>query len=431
MADKTTTNETAVGTPTDADLIRIVQGGANLKMTRAQNRKALTTVVPADNTVLTWDAALADWVAEVSPALDASLLASAITPTDGDFLAANQLVAGVATPKKMTRAENRQNLTSGISPVANIASPRDGDFLRYTDLTAATLTVSNITAATDPVVTTTTHGLISGATVTIAGVTGMTGANGTWPVVVVSPTTFQIIGTTTAGVYAGTVTAVVPTGDWLPDNPRWRLIPDTKYTKANPINTSQITVVAGLADFVVGSPIRVKQTAVSYVYGIITAYSATTLTIAGAPLVFGGADDIEEIAVGNGDMLFEKLFYIQGTFQSGTDSATKLADDGQYYLWRKRKAYLVSFSATVTSDGGNMGRVTPVIGGSVVSTENTNTGPIFSATSGTWVHNSAVSINSSNYAIEFGDAVELQYTEHASGSSGEEDLHVLCVFVFE
>jgi hypothetical protein len=461
MADTTTTGETAIDAPTDATLFRVVKNNANFKATLAQIRKAFTTAVPADNTVLTWDAATADWSAEVSPALDASLLAAAIAPKDGDFLAANQLVAGVATPKKLTRASNRQGLTSGTSIVnvpSAVTSPRDGDMLRYSTLPTATLTISNITAdASEPTVTTTTHSLISGATVLIQGVTGMTTANGTWPVKVLSTTTFKIIGpNTTVGVFGGTAEAVVPAGDWLPNNPRWRLIPDNYYglsggsfyTDKSPASTSTLTTLSGLsAVFVAGLPVRfVMSSSPTYRYAIITAYSGTTLTIAGAE--FTAADEVAELCVGTPEMVHHERFLLPENYgadqppPTGSTEATKLAvntsfTNGSYvesFIWRRSKAYLVSFSAIHDSPAGTAPMVTPTIGasfgtGTPVSTENSGNGPSLSGTANTWVHNSPVAIDVNAYDIVMNDVVELDFT---SGSSGApKSLNVICVFVFE
>lgn len=57
----------------------------------------------------------------------------------------------------------------------------------------AALTVSAATVATPIVITTTApHGLITGSVVTIAGVGGNTAANGTWPITVLTSTTFSV-----------------------------------------------------------------------------------------------------------------------------------------------------------------------------------------------------------------------------------------------
>jgi hypothetical protein len=61
------------------------------------------------------------------------------------------------------------------------------------NLVGSTMSVAAISAATAAVVTTDlNHGLSTGNTTTISGALGMTGANGTWTVTVLTPTTFSI-----------------------------------------------------------------------------------------------------------------------------------------------------------------------------------------------------------------------------------------------
>jgi uncharacterized protein DUF2586/ubiquitin-activating enzyme E1-like protein len=62
-----------------------------------------------------------------------------------------------------------------------------------------TVTVTGATNATPTVITATAHGLLTGSIVTIAGVGGNTGANGTWKVTVLSSDTFSIPVDTTGG----------------------------------------------------------------------------------------------------------------------------------------------------------------------------------------------------------------------------------------
>ena len=82
------------------------------------------------------------------------------------------------------------------------------------------LTISTVSTANPGVVTTSAaHGLVSGDIVTIASVGGATQANGTWPVTVLSPTTFSIpvnvTGTYTSGGTATTVAMTVSGGTAL------------------------------------------------------------------------------------------------------------------------------------------------------------------------------------------------------------------------
>jgi len=72
---------------------------------------------------------------------------------------------------------------------------------------AAALNVTGATNATPIVITTATHGLVSGAVVTVASVGGNTAANGTFKITVLSGTTFSLDGSVGNGAYTsgGTV----------------------------------------------------------------------------------------------------------------------------------------------------------------------------------------------------------------------------------
>lgn len=76
--------------------------------------------------------------------------------------------------------------------------------------------VTNVTSAQTPVVTTSTaHGLLNGQYVTISGIaSGPTNANGTWPVTVLSSTTFSLTGPNTASQGAYVSGAVVNVSMW-------------------------------------------------------------------------------------------------------------------------------------------------------------------------------------------------------------------------
>ncbi len=93
---------------------------------------------------------------------------------------------------------NKAGITSGgvgrgnASLLANMG----GNFIAQGSVLANHIANGTITGATNanPIVITTTaaHGLTTGETVTIAGVTGNTNANGTWVVTVLTSTTFSI-----------------------------------------------------------------------------------------------------------------------------------------------------------------------------------------------------------------------------------------------
>jgi len=65
-------------------------------------------------------------------------------------------------------------------------------------------TVTGATNATPIVITTSSaNGLVSGDEVVVSGVTGNTGANGTWLIIAVSASSFSVVGSVGNGVYAG------------------------------------------------------------------------------------------------------------------------------------------------------------------------------------------------------------------------------------
>ena len=193
-------------------------------------------------------------------------------------------------------------------------------------------------------------------------------------------------------------------------------------------------------------PIRFKHGGAAK-YAIITGYSGTTLTIAGAALT--AATEITELAVGTPEMLHTERFHLPGPYGSGQGATGDVENDflannqatvgggateRQGLLWELPKAYLVTFRAThyqtpVPTTAPNF---TPRINGANVSSQNTNTGPLLStpnATFGTWVDNSPVEINTSNYAISRDQALTVSFK---SGSSNlGEDFNIVMVFVFE
>lgn len=61
--------------------------------------------------------------------------------------------------------------------------------------------ITNVTAASPAVVTSEDHGLVSGMTLVIAGVGGVSGVNGTRKITVINPDSFSLDGTTGTGAY--------------------------------------------------------------------------------------------------------------------------------------------------------------------------------------------------------------------------------------
>ena len=113
---------------------------------------------------------------------------------------ANVVAQGVLTQKLSIKGNQKKDWTltqSGIFQQLNACAP----------IAIASSTNANPIKIT----TSTTHGLISGMQVVVAGHAVNTGANGTWPIVVSSPTEFTLTGTTGVGVggNTGTVTQTI------------------------------------------------------------------------------------------------------------------------------------------------------------------------------------------------------------------------------
>jgi hypothetical protein len=86
---------------------------------------------------------------------------------------------------------------------------------QHTEAVGGTVNLASSTNTTPIAVTTAVaHGYVTGTTVTIAGHLVNTNANGTWPIVVTSPTTFTLTGRTGNGVGVATGAAASQNGGW-------------------------------------------------------------------------------------------------------------------------------------------------------------------------------------------------------------------------
>jgi hypothetical protein len=95
----------------------------------------------------------------------------------------------------------------GTSPILRNGRTNFGDFTLSTDnVTSRTISAATNTSPIQ-ITTSVAHGLVTGQTVTISGVTGNTAANGTWRITVINSTTFTLDGSSGNGTYisGGTV----------------------------------------------------------------------------------------------------------------------------------------------------------------------------------------------------------------------------------
>ena len=202
----------------------------------------------------------------------------------------------------------------------------------------------------------------------------------------------------------------------------WSTIQTSRYT-ATPASTSVVTM-SDTSDFIVGDGLKYTDASGTF-YAIVTAISANTnITIAGAPLDTG--DDLTALYVGY-NKIDQADFFVSGTY--GDEVADLLAPDmNTYFKSQDATKYLVSFSVVhKTVDGDTQPKVNVKVNGSVVSTTDSSKG-IQLSTSGTWVDNSAVAIDTATYDLNRGEAIEVNCTE-AGGDGDAANLTVSCIFV--
>ncbi len=162
------------------------------------------------------------------------------------------------------------------------------------NLVGSTMSVAAISTAAAAVVTTDlNHGLASGNTTTISGALGMTGANGTWTVTVLTPTTFSIpYNSTAAPAYTG--------GGVLTPNARNQVITINDYP-----NTYSIPFVV--------PPAQNVEVSLTWNTNSLNSVSASSMASLGATAL---ANYINSIAVGAPMNLFE----LQNAYQLATAS---------------------------------------------------------------------------------------------------------------
>ena len=215
-------------------------------------------------------------------------------------------------------------------------------------------------------------------------------------------------------------------------DPNWDEI-DTNHYTSKPFDTDTLSM-SNTSLMAVGLPVKYTIGAVDY-FGIISAVSASTsIDIRGASL----SGDVTALYVGPPSRVVTKEIKIPGSYlipwnypdDTLTDDILE-AIGGQYIEWEQADAYLVSFSALHrTADGVAQPHINVKLGGSAVSTENTNKGLQLS-TGGTWVRSSAVAISTSNYKVEQDEAIEVLCTAVAGTDGAAENLSLVLVFVLE
>lgn len=208
---------------------------------------------------------------------------------------------------------------------------------------------------------------------------------------------------------------------------RWTAIGASKYT-ATPASTSQITM-SDTSDMAVALPLKYTYNGTTYYGRIKTVTANTSIDIQGAPLDI--EHDITELAVGEQGMATQSEYVVSTAYGDGTTTTLLFSDMKTKEKWLLPKAHLVYFEAmhetvaTVTQP-----KVNVLVNAQRVSTNDSNNGVQLS-TSGTFVGNSDVAINTSYYDINPDELLEIEVTAAGNSTSSAQNLTIICYWVFE
>jgi len=184
------------------------------------------------------------------------------------------------------------------------------------------------------------------------------------------------------------------------------------------------------ANISAGTPIKYTFSSTTY-YGIVTAITASLMTIAGPPLGTTGSA-LTAISYVNssylGDAVVSMTLADGGFFADATDSTLLLDDNGWANVnWDMSNAYLVKVRINQITDdsGANQPKINVSIAGNNVLAD--TSGMSLSLTTKTDT-NSIVGINSTYYSITFGQAIELA-VQTAGSNKDSQNLSVYLTFV--
>jgi len=197
------------------------------------------------------------------------------------------------------------------------------------------------------------------------------------------------------------------------------------YQTTNPSNTYQFT--SNDSRLVAGVPIRYRQNNVLK-YGYVVSNSAGTISIGGAAL--STSYPIQSLAIGAPGTMHVQWITIPGSYATGKSAGAVLLNQ----FWGRSPAALVGVIAkhTTADTGATQPQVNAYVGGSAVSSLNSNSGPTLSTSAWTPPPTTAgtdpVAITTANYNLVFGSEIDLKLTTTGTNKNAA-DLRVglLCV----
>lgn len=273
--------------------------------------------------------------------------------------------------------------------------------------------ITNTTKTNPVVITSNGHGLSTGDSVYLAGIVGQVQLNATQhTITVISGDTFSIPvdGTTHSDYVSG--------GNWTRGRLKHTTLGQVKDSwqelfDFTPTNTHLVST-----ELSPGTPLRYEISNVNY-YGIVTSLAAGDIVnVSGAPL----SENITRLWAGNQRLIVQINVFVREVF--GNISQDLLFNKMFTYLrWKLPKAYLVHFDFTNSfADTVNPPTIGVKIDGTLVSNA------ISLDATGVWVSNPQ--IDSSEYAITFGDSIEVTCVD-TGGNGDAEYLTGNLIFVLE
>lgn len=204
---------------------------------------------------------------------------------------------------------------------------------------------------------------------------------------------------------------------------RWVETDTGSYT-STPASDTSITM-SDTSTVKAGLPIRVTQGGTLYYFIVHSVTASTSITVHGPAL---GATAITKLEVGKPEQVCEMQLYVSGIYAASTSTTVLATIMETYTRWRAGKAYMVQAGfLNGTADTTSAPRVDVLIDGTGVIADNSSAGVDVSSAA-TW--NDSTSVESANYDINRGEAIELQVSV-AGGAGDVSDLTVSLTLILE
>ncbi len=184
-----------------------------------------------------------------------------------------------------------------------------------------------------------------------------------------------------------------------------------------------------------GMGLRYAYNSTTY-YGMVVDITATRMAIAGAPLL--STQVLSELSYSIPESVIWEYWTVNGYYGAGTDDKLLWDLMNTAYRWKGQKAYIVAFGVIHRTDAAGTQPKIQLKNNSNKVSNNDNDGSLFNAlgvqVSSSWIENSWVDINTSNYAVLFNNPLEIEcaaVSSPASGAGAASDLTVFAALVLE